>query len=164
MNEFRHMLDKMDLHEIEGLKLAKQAITFLEGRKRQLQEQLAQVHEQIGKVRDGTLDPQTVLPSASKQVSDGDGVPRKRRTREGSLSTKILEILTAKGGGPMSVKDISAAVLATGYETESQTFERTVNAALHQMEQTENVGRGLYRLKTASPTPPAAPSFRTRGS
>jgi len=63
MTEFRQLLEKMDLHEIAQLKVAKQALLYLEGQRRSLQAQMATVTEQIAQIKNGTLDPRKVLPT-----------------------------------------------------------------------------------------------------
>jgi len=147
--ELGKLLERLDLHEIEQLKAAKEAITFLEGRRRQLQEQMAEVEAQIAQVKEGKLDTKEVLP-AKAQPARESGAGReqpKRKARAGSLASKIVEVLEAKDGRPMSVQEIAEAVRAAGYQSESRNFVRMVNIVLYQMDETESAGRGLYRLK-----------------
>ncbi|MBM3860614.1 MAG: hypothetical protein FJ395_13315 [Verrucomicrobia bacterium] len=147
MNEtsFKAMLEKMDLHEIERLKLAKQAVTWLEGRRRALEEQLAAVDEQIVGVKEGRLDPSSVLPkSGTAPVEKGE--PRRRRATEGALTKRIAEVLIGKESG-MEIDEITKAVLDAGYQTKSKNFRQQVMVALGSTAEVERVGRGLYRMK-----------------
>ncbi len=61
-SDYRELLDRLDLGEIDRLRLAKQAVTYLEDQKHSLQAKLVELDDQIAKVKDGTLDPQLVLP------------------------------------------------------------------------------------------------------
>ncbi|MCX7887613.1 MAG: hypothetical protein N3B01_10235 [Verrucomicrobiae bacterium] len=146
---FRTILEKMDLHEIERLKLAKQAITWLEGRRRALQEQIAAVDEQIAGIKEGRIDPRTVLP---KPAVPEKPVPHQRRTSEGSLANRILAVLRAKNA-EMTLEEIAKAVLDGGYQTRSKNFRQLVLITISGMDTVERVGRGLYRAKPTTESP-----------
>jgi len=78
----------------------------------------------------------------------GAGVRRKGRgrgPRAGSLKEHILKVLT--GRGIMSVKDITAGVLAGGYSTSNQTLAKSVGIALTELPNVRKVARGQFRLK-----------------
>jgi len=144
---FREMLEKMDLHEIERLKTAKEALTWLEGRRQALQEQMGKVEEQIAGVKEGRLDPNSVLPRGGTKTP-AKGTTRKRRKQEGSLASRVTEVLQGKENG-LGIEEIAKAVLEAGYETKGKNFRQQVAIALANAEEIERVGRGVYRLKVA---------------
>jgi len=69
-----------------------------------------------------------------------------RRARSGSLKEFISRVLS-KNGGAMAVKDVTAGVMAEGYQTRNQTLSKSVGIALTQMPGVAKVGRGLFKLK-----------------
>lgn len=143
---FRAMLENMDLHEIERLKLAKQALTWLEGRRRALEDEIAAVDGQIAGVKEGRLDPGSVLPKTETEpVKKGEKRPR--RTVEGTVASRIVEVLRAKGSA-MSIEEITKAVLEAGCTTTSKSFRRVVTAVVGTVPEVERAGRALYRLKS----------------
>ena len=72
------------------------------------------------------------------------GVPQPERNLPGvSLSDYILRVMAP--GQPMSVKEITTAVLAAGYQSRNKTLSKTVGALLGKMPGVERVGRGIYR-------------------
>lgn len=150
--EFGRLLDRLDLHEIEKLKLSKQAVTFLEGRRRQLVEQIGAVDQQIAQLKAGTLDPRQVLPAPTPPkpaaVPSGAGTGRRR---EGSLPTLILNVLKSKPTESLNAQQIADAVLAAGYQTGSKDFVQSVRVALGKLDGLESVERGVYRLQSAAP-------------
>jgi len=145
--DFGVMLEKLDLHEIERLKLAKEALTWLDGRRRALQEQISAVDEQIAEIKAGRLDPSSVLPR-NETATTTEKQPRKRRQQEGSLTSRVVEVLRGKEDG-MGIKEIVKAILETGYETSSKNFRQQVAVVLGKMDEVERVGYGVYRLKAA---------------
>lgn len=152
--DYRELLDRLDLGEIDRLRQAKQAVTYLEGQKQLLQTKLAELDDQIAKVKTGALDPAKVLPrktaagGAPALQSDVVGQPPRlpRRARTGTLREKIIEVLRAKNA-PLPIADIAQAVTAAGYETSSQNFAQQVAMTLSKMQELERVERGIYRLK-----------------
>lgn len=87
------------------------------------------------------------LGSTTPTIGRGRGVmPRTGRgPRAGSLKEYILNVLGS--GGVMSVKDITAAVLAAGYATQNKTLDKSVGIALAQMPDVHKVERGRFRIK-----------------
>jgi hypothetical protein len=148
--EFGRLLDRLDLHQIEKLKLSKQAVTFLEGKRRQLVEQIGAVDQQMAQLKAGTLDPRQVLPAPTPAkpapAPTGGG-----RRREGSLPTLILNALKAKPNESLSAQQIADAVLAAGYQTGSKDFIQSVRVAIGKLDGLESVERGIYRLKPSAP-------------
>jgi hypothetical protein len=69
-----------------------------------------------------------------------------RRPREGSLKEFITKVLS-KNGGPMAVKDVTAAVVRAGYQTRNRTLGKSVGIALAQMPNVTKLGRGTFKLK-----------------
>lgn len=65
--------------------------------------------------------------------------------RPGSLKDHIIRVLSR--GGTMSVKDITAGVLASGYKTTNKTLPKSVGIALAEMPTVRRVARGRFRLK-----------------
>lgn len=149
---FRTILERMDLHEIERLKLAKQAITWLEGRRRALQEQIAAVDEQITAIKEGRLDPKSVLPKPAAPTEKPE--PRARKPGEGTLASRILAVLREKKT-EMSLEEIAKAVLESGYQTQSKNFRQLVLITITNIPEVERVGRGLYRAKPVTEASPA---------
>jgi len=139
------LLEKMDLHQIEQLKLAKQAITLLEGRRKSLLAQMAEIDDQIAAIKSGKLDPKQVLPSAPQPKEPGSQ-PRARRSVGGGLNEHIVEVLTA-AKEPLSVMEIADAVKQRGYESKSKDFVKVVRVAVYGMDNVESAERGRYRLR-----------------
>lgn len=143
--EFKQMLERLDLHEIDKLKKAKQAITYLEGKRKSLQAELATVDEHLAGLKDGSIDPQTILPKITGGTPALPSTPRHRQTGE-SLSSKIIAVLQGKTDG-LKVTEIAAAVLAAGYQTNSQNFRVIVGITAGKMPEVERIAHGVYRLK-----------------
>jgi hypothetical protein len=72
--------------------------------------------------------------------------PRRRARNDKSLAEVILDVLT-KHGGPMAVKDIIKAALATGYKSTSPQFRNIVNQQLIKNKRFTGSSRGVYQLK-----------------
>jgi len=66
--------------------------------------------------------------------------------RPGSLKDFVVRVLSA-ASGPMSVKDITTAVLEAGYKSRNRTLAKSVGIALAQMPEVARVRRGVFRLK-----------------
>jgi hypothetical protein len=66
--------------------------------------------------------------------------------REGSLKAFIAKVMAAHPGS-IAVKDITAAVLSSGYKTKNRTLAKSIGIALTQMPEVTKVGRGLFRMK-----------------
>lgn len=71
--------------------------------------------------------------------------PVGERVRGGSLKEFVLRALA--GGEPMSVKDITASVVAGGYESRNKTLAKSVGIALTQLKTVRKLGRGTFQLK-----------------
>ncbi len=142
---FRVMLEKMDLHEIEQLKLAKEALTWLDGRRRALQEQIAAVDVQIEEIKAGRLDPGSVLPR-SETAAPVKTATRQRRKQEGTLASRVAEVLRGKESG-MGIQEIAKAILDAGYATKAKDFRQHVAVVLGKMDEVERLEYGVYRLK-----------------
>jgi hypothetical protein len=107
----------------------------------QLVAERAQADAQIAAV-EGAL-------SALGASAGGAQVPasgRRPSFRQGSLKDHIARVLGARRG-PMSVKDITAAVRKAGYRTKNKTLDKSVGNALADMRQVVKVARGQYRLR-----------------
>ena len=83
---------------------------------------------------------------AATRAPAGRGGGGGRRPREGSLKEFITKVLS-KNGGPMAVKDVTAAVVKAGYETRNRTLGKSVGIALAQMPNVAKLGRGTFKLK-----------------
>lgn len=66
--------------------------------------------------------------------------------RSGSLKEFIYNVLSSRGE-PMAVKDITQAVLDSGYQTRNKTLAKSVGIALAEMPEAQKVGRGLFKAK-----------------
>ncbi len=64
--------------------------------------------------------------------------------RPGSLKAHIAQVM--RGGGVMAVKDITAAVVKSGYKSKNQTLAKSVGIALTEMAGMAKVGRGKFKL------------------
>jgi len=64
--------------------------------------------------------------------------------RTGSLKAYIAQVL--RGGGVMAVKDITAAVVKSGYKSKNKTLAKSVGIALREMAGVAKVGRGKFKL------------------
>jgi hypothetical protein len=65
----------------------------------------------------------------------------------GSLKDFVGRVLQVRGG-PLSVKDVTAAILKAGYRTRSKTPSKKVQIALAHMPNVVRVARGQYRLRS----------------
>jgi hypothetical protein len=65
--------------------------------------------------------------------------------RPGSLKAHIADVLA--DGDTMAVKDITDAVVRSGYKTKNKTLAKSVGIALTEMPQVEKVGRGKFRAR-----------------
>jgi hypothetical protein len=150
--DIHNLLDKLDLHQIEQLKLAKQAVTYLEGRKTTLLAEVAEVEDQIAAVKSGNLEPRKVLPSGGDGRQKGTPQPDQRK-RAGGLADHVRQAL-AGATAPMSVQEVAEAVQAQGYQSKSKDFIKGLRVTMYQMKDVDVVERGQYRLKTdpAEPT------------
>jgi hypothetical protein len=84
--------------------------------------------------------------NAVPRVQAGNGRRTAKAPREGSLKEYILKVLSGSGG-VMAVKDISAGVLAAGFDTKNKTLAKSVGVALRDLRGVQQVGRGRFRLK-----------------
>lgn len=67
----------------------------------------------------------------------------RRGPRAGSLKEYILKVIS--GGRTMSVKEITAGVLAAGYPTKNQTLAKSVGIALTELPGVKKIARGKFR-------------------
>ena len=74
------------------------------------------------------------------------GRGRRGGRRPGALKDRIAAVLATRKG-PMAVKDITAAVMKTGYKTQNKTLAKSVGIALTQMPEVAKVRRGTFKLK-----------------
>lgn len=89
----------------------------------------------------------TVLGATAPARRSPSGKGRRGASyRSGSLKLHIQEVLQAHGG-PMAVKDITAAVRKAGYKTKNKTLDKSVGNALADMRNVVRVSRGVFRLK-----------------
>lgn len=84
--------------------------------------------------------PATSAPTARVKATPG------RRAEGQALKDFIVRVLQ-KGGGVMSVKDITNGVLDEGYPTRNQTLAKSVGIALTQLPNVSKRGRGKFALK-----------------
>lgn len=69
-----------------------------------------------------------------------------RARRAGSLKEFIAKAMAGHRGA-LAVKDITAAVLKSGYKTKNKTLAKSVGIALTQMREVAKVRRGLFKMK-----------------
>ncbi len=150
-NEFKQMLEKLDLEQIEKLRQAKEAIAQMERRRQLLAEQIAAIDEQIAGVANGTLEPAKALGKSAKVPNPA--LARRRHRGGPSLPDKIVEVLKGQPAG-RKVADIAQAVLAAGYQTSAKNFAVIVAMKASRMPQLERVSYGVYRLKPSEPCRP----------
>jgi hypothetical protein len=102
-----------------------------------------------------TLDNKIISLGGSAHVAAARGTRVGRIGRGGraqnavSLPETLVRVL-AKQGGPMAVKDIVAAVRATGYRTTSDNFRAIVNQALIKDKRFIQASRGNYAMKKSA--------------
>ena len=82
-------------------------------------------------------------PAAGRVVKRRRG---KRGRRAGSLKDYIAKVLAGRKR-PTAVKDVTEAVLRSGYKTKNKTLAKSVGIALAQMPEVDKVRRGLFRMK-----------------
>jgi hypothetical protein len=88
--------------------------------------------------------------SAHNGATRGIRVGRGGRAQNAvSLPETLVRVLT-KQGGPMAVKDIVAAVIATGYRTTSDNFRAIVNQALIKDKRFAQTSHGNYAMKKSA--------------
>ena len=84
------------------------------------------------------------------------GAKRGRRPRNAmNLPDTIASVLT-DNGGPMAVADLTAAILATGYKSNSENFRGIVNQALIKDDRFTAASRGVYGFADGQPKEEAA--------
>jgi len=91
----------------------------------------------------GGASPRAKISARAAQRPTGRG--RRGGRRPGSLKDRIASVLAGKGA--MAVKDITAAVMKTGYKTQNKTLAKSVGIALTQMPEVAKVRRGTFKLK-----------------
>ena len=113
----------------------------LQAYRNELVAQRTQVDSQLAAV-DGAL---SALGSAARvtPVAGRRGTPA---GRAGSLKEFIARVLRARPG-PMSVKEITAAVRTAGYKSKNRTLDKSVGITLAGMTQVTKVARGQYRIR-----------------
>ncbi len=79
-----------------------------------------------------------------------------RPLSEGSLRASIVKVLEGKPDG-MGIRQIAEAVKATGYKSNSQSFDKQVATALIKGE-FERVSHGTYKLKGNNELPKSEPA------
>ncbi len=132
----------------------KDMITEGEGRLGKLHEREAKLSEELEGVRAeiATLGGPGGSNGAARPAkrgrprgsSTGTGAKRGRRPRnEKNLPDTIADVLTSNGG-PMPVADLTAAIQATGYTSNSANFRGIVNQALIKDDRFTATSRGVY--------------------
>lgn len=81
-------------------------------------------------------------PGSGSTASSGRG---RRGPRAGSLKEYIENVMSGKG--VMGVKDITEAVVSTGYKSKNKTLGKSVGIALVQMPNVKKVARGQFQLR-----------------
>lgn len=107
----------------------------------------------LSRQRDKVLKKLDALDAQIASLSGGVGVNGRgrgggggRARNEVSLQDAIHQILS-KAGGPMNIADITAKVLATGYQTNSANFRGIVNQTLIKDKRFSSASRGMYQVK-----------------
>ena len=115
-----------------------------------LLEQRATLDDQIAKVDKALTAMDAPWSSGGARRSATARPARSRRPtrgrRSGSLKECIAKVLTGPRGA-MTVKDITAAVLKSGYRSKNKTLAKSVGIALTQMKDMTKVRRGVFRKK-----------------
>ena len=115
-----------------------------------LLEQRATLDDQITKVDKALAAMDAPWSAGGARRSAAARPARSRRPvrgrRSGSLKEYIAKVLTAPRGA-MAVKDITAAILKSGYNSKNRTLAKSVGIALTQMKDMTKVARGVFRKK-----------------
>ena len=92
---------------------------------------------------------QQKLETIERQIARlaGRGMSNGGRVRNAASLVQTMENILKSSGKAMPVGDIAAAVLKTGYKTNSANFRGIVNQTLIKEKQFNSAGRGLYQLK-----------------
>jgi hypothetical protein len=85
--------------------------------------------------------------AATNGSSAGAGGGRGRRARNAASLQDTIHQVLSKAGGAMSVGDIVAKVLATGYRSNSANFRGIVNQTLIKDKRFSSASRGMYQVK-----------------
>jgi len=99
-----------------------------------------------------TLGAPAAKPKARTKVGRKAGTrvrrPRRpRRTaREGSLRSYVEEVLRTQRG-PLTVKEVTTAVLKAGYKSRNKELPKTIGKFLRAMPGVARVERGVFRVK-----------------
>lgn len=111
--------------------------------------QLEKVDQRIALLR-GNQPKVAPAPQAKVQA------PKRRRRKSGGepLSGVVARVLK-EAGRPLSVKEITEAVLAAGYKTTSKDFGSVVAQYVYGGRALQRVGRGLYTLPEGAEVPVA---------
>jgi hypothetical protein len=117
------------------------ALSELYAQRSSLDAQIESIERTLGEV--GAAVP--AAPARRAAATPGPGRGR-RGPRSGSLKEHIANVLSA-AGGVMSVKDITDAVIASGYKSKNKTLGKSVGIALTQMPNVKKVSRGKFGLR-----------------
>jgi hypothetical protein len=119
-------------------------IVHLQAYRNQLAAQRALVDEQIAAIERALA---VLGVSAGAATARVVRAPRGSARRPGSLKEFVERVLRGRRG-PMSVKDVTAAVLKAGYETKNKTLDTSVQIALANMPNVRRIARGQYQLRS----------------
>ncbi len=110
---------------------------------RELAAQRNSIDEQISGIENAMRSlgqSNVVVPGLRKR-----GRPKGSGGQEGSLKFIIVKVLKA-ASGPLSPREISAAVLNAGYQTTAKNLTKAVSNALPEMPALKRKGRGQYTV------------------
>ena len=122
-------------------------IASMQSYRRELAARRDMLDRQLGALDNALLSMGAVAPAgaAVRAAVAGNGRRRGRGPRAGSLKEYILKVLSG-AGDTMAVKDITAAVVSTGYRSKNKTLAKSVGIALRGLRGVKKVGRGRFRM------------------
>jgi hypothetical protein len=135
------MKKELSVAQLERLlEKKRQRLDSLFRRRDELQKQLAQVESQIDE-----------LGGSGPKGRSRRGRVRKRPKNTKTLLQAMIEILANHKRG-LSLRDLSAQIIASGYKTSSRDFENTVYQIIynHQDKVAHDPKTKTYRLKASS--------------
>lgn len=119
------------------------ALAELYAQRSSLDAQIESIERTLSEV--GAAVPAAPARRAAATPTAGPGRGR-RGPRAGSLKEYIANVLSA-AGDVMAVKDITDAVIASGYKSKNKTLGKSVGIALTQMPNVKKVSRGKFGLR-----------------
>ena len=115
----------------------------------ELERLLAQRRNRVNKLMKQREKLEAKMDALDQEIASlgGNGHGRRTRARNDMSLVDAIEAVMQQGGKPMRVGDITDAVQAAGYRSNSANFRGIVNQTLIKDKRFSQAERGLYQLK-----------------